>query len=374
MVSTWAELENAVNNAQGEVSLALANNIVNTELHQRLRVPSGTNANVTIDLCGHTIDVNRADQGSADQGYFMWVDHGAAATVKDSRGGVITGGNATGTTGGIHVSPDATLNLYNVRLNNNKSSQYGGAIFNCGALTVESSVIANNTADARGGAMYIEKDSTSVSITGTRITGNKAGSRGGAIYQYANYNKITSVFTDCFINGNTQSNNSEVDSGGAIFLESGNITMNGGSVCGNSGNDAGAAMIFGGTTFKATGTRFNSNESRNYGSGAFSNAGTLELTDCQVNNNTSHGEGAAFFNRGTATVANSELNGNTSGVTGGAIYISTGSVKLTDSTEHFLRGALFLNYTPNNDSLAPVIDYLQADVDRIVETLKWRQP
>ena len=51
---------------------------------------------------------------------------------------------------------------------------------------------------------------------------------------------------------------------------------------------------------------------------------------------------------------------------------STYQFWLTDSTEHFLRGALFLNHTPNNDSLAPVIDYLQADVDRIVETLKWR--
>lgn len=45
---------------------------------------------------------------------------------------------------------------------------------------------------------------------------------------------------------------------------------------------------------------------------------------------------------------------------------------LTDSTRHFLRGALFLNYTPNNDSLAPVIEYLQADIDQLVETLQWR--
>lgn len=45
---------------------------------------------------------------------------------------------------------------------------------------------------------------------------------------------------------------------------------------------------------------------------------------------------------------------------------------LTDSTRHFLRGALFLNVTPNNDSLAPVIDYMQADVEHLVETLRWR--
>lgn len=58
---------------------------------------------------------------------------------------------------------------------------------------------------------------------------------------------------------------------------------------------------------------------------------------------------------------------------GGKNAGSTYQFWLTDSTEHFLRGALFLNYTPNNDSLAPVIEYLQQDVDRIVETLRWRQ-
>ena len=51
---------------------------------------------------------------------------------------------------------------------------------------------------------------------------------------------------------------------------------------------------------------------------------------------------------------------------------STYQFWLTDSCQHFLRGALFLNYTPNNDSLAPVIEYLQADVDHIVESLQWR--
>ena len=45
---------------------------------------------------------------------------------------------------------------------------------------------------------------------------------------------------------------------------------------------------------------------------------------------------------------------------------------LTDSNSHYLRGALYLNHTPNNDSLAPVIDYMQADIEHLVETLRWR--
>lgn len=45
---------------------------------------------------------------------------------------------------------------------------------------------------------------------------------------------------------------------------------------------------------------------------------------------------------------------------------------LTDSTDHFLRGALYFNVAPNNDSLAPVIDFLRDDVLKFIETLEWK--
>ena len=44
----------------------------------------------------------------------------------------------------------------------------------------------------------------------------------------------------------------------------------------------------------------------------------------------------------------------------------------TDSLHHFLRGSLYIDCVPNNDSLAPVLEYLQADIDHIIETLRWR--
>lgn len=45
----------------------------------------------------------------------------------------------------------------------------------------------------------------------------------------------------------------------------------------------------------------------------------------------------------------------------------------TDSLHHFLRGSLYINCVPNNDSLAPILEYLQADIDHIIETLRWRE-
>ena len=45
----------------------------------------------------------------------------------------------------------------------------------------------------------------------------------------------------------------------------------------------------------------------------------------------------------------------------------------TDSIRHFLRGSLYIDCVPNNDSLAPVLEYLQADLDHLLETLKWKE-
>lgn len=44
---------------------------------------------------------------------------------------------------------------------------------------------------------------------------------------------------------------------------------------------------------------------------------------------------------------------------------------LTDSNFHFLRGALYYDFYPNNDSLSPITDFLILDIQHIAQTLKW---
>ena len=46
---------------------------------------------------------------------------------------------------------------------------------------------------------------------------------------------------------------------------------------------------------------------------------------------------------------------------------------LTDSTNHFLRGALYFNFSPNNDSLSPVINFIKEDMVRMIETFEWAE-
>ncbi|MEI9919176.1 MAG: gliding motility lipoprotein GldD [Bacteroidota bacterium] len=46
---------------------------------------------------------------------------------------------------------------------------------------------------------------------------------------------------------------------------------------------------------------------------------------------------------------------------------------MTDSTNNFLRGALYFNTKVQNDSLKPAIDFMKKEMMRIVNTLEWKK-
>lgn len=45
---------------------------------------------------------------------------------------------------------------------------------------------------------------------------------------------------------------------------------------------------------------------------------------------------------------------------------------LSDTLHHFLRGALYFDATPNEDSLAPVNAFLKEDMKHLINTLRWK--
>ena len=45
---------------------------------------------------------------------------------------------------------------------------------------------------------------------------------------------------------------------------------------------------------------------------------------------------------------------------------------LTDSTDNFVRGALYFNFLPNNDSMQPVIHFIREDIDHLIGTFEWK--
>ncbi|MBS1681465.1 MAG: gliding motility lipoprotein GldD [Bacteroidetes bacterium] len=45
---------------------------------------------------------------------------------------------------------------------------------------------------------------------------------------------------------------------------------------------------------------------------------------------------------------------------------------MTDSTQNFLRGALYFNTRVQNDSLAPAIDFMKKETMHLINTLQWK--
>lgn len=63
----------------------------------------------------------------------------------------------------------------------------------------------------------------------------------------------------------------------------------------------------------------------------------------------------------------------------GSLYILKGNCVspiqfvLTDSITQLFRGALYYNFQPVEDSIAPVTEYLLKDIVRIIETFQWKK-
>lgn len=45
---------------------------------------------------------------------------------------------------------------------------------------------------------------------------------------------------------------------------------------------------------------------------------------------------------------------------------------LSDTSKHFVRAALYFNSRPNPDSIAPILDYVLADMDTLIKSFQWQ--
>lgn len=45
---------------------------------------------------------------------------------------------------------------------------------------------------------------------------------------------------------------------------------------------------------------------------------------------------------------------------------------VTDSTRHYLRGALYFNEEPRLDSIQPVLDFVKKDIDTLIHSMRWK--
>ncbi len=225
-VTTWAELQNAVNNAADGDVIILGDNITAAGSDSYINIPSGKN--VTIDLNGKTLDRNRE---SADKnGHVIKVS--GKLTITDSvGGGVIKGGYATDG-GGIYVDgKNAVLTFNGGSISENKASNNGGGIYNyLGKVYINAGTISKNTAGRSGGGLHFwgiserqempflyTESAGEVEITSAEFYENEAAQDGGAMCLYGSTTTIHDV---------TVSNNKAVRNGGGIaFIRETHLNM-----------------------------------------------------------------------------------------------------------------------------------------------------
>lgn len=192
---------------------------------------SNTKGTTTINITGGVITGGKTNN-----------THGGAIHVNNGYLNLY-GGNVAGNSaqkgGAIYATSGANVNIVGGKITNNYAyglngvntdGDGGGAIYTVGSTIFISnkSLIKNNVAEMRGGALAIQGNST-VNVTGGEISANKS-LRGGAgcIWLLNNSNNRLNIS-----NGYLKDNYAEA-SGGCIAMDGGTVNMSGGEISGNS--------------------------------------------------------------------------------------------------------------------------------------------
>ena len=126
---------------------------------------------------------------------------------------------AKGTTYAFLYIDSGAVNVINSTLSDN-TARLGGIWLNKGTLNVNNATFENNVVTVgNGGAIHIESDSSTATIKDSKFIGNKANKDGGAIYNKGALNIETSIFdANAASNGNTGYHGDDIYNSGILTL------------------------------------------------------------------------------------------------------------------------------------------------------------
>ncbi len=220
-----------------------------------------------------------------------------ATTILD--GFTITGGNASGSTGGgMYNNPSGSLTINNCRFENNLASNLGGGMYNRSASnpTITDTQFINNSAATKdGGGIY--NHNSNPTFSNCLFSGNSAQRNGGAMCNVSNSNPD---IVDCRFSVNFAD-----DNGGAIY------------------NSASTPDV-GNCTFTANLTNGN-------GGGIYNHSSDPCFSNCLFVGNSAENEGGGIYNYyADPQLINSTFNGNSAGA-GGGMYNNDSNPELINS-------------------------------------------
>uniref|UniRef100_UPI00388F1083 Ig-like domain repeat protein n=1 Tax=Methanobrevibacter sp. TaxID=66852 RepID=UPI00388F1083 len=241
--------------------------------------------------------------------------------------------NNTAARGGALYSRSNVATLQNSRFTNNTASIYGGALYvneEVNSLSVSNNDFIDNNAN-EGGAVY--SNSKSVTTTNSNFYNNSANS-GGAIY--INKGEFT-------ISGSTLENNTATIEGGAVDVRSSDGVEIKGSLLKNNSAPLGGAVYWYGNNGKIIESHFVSNNATNGSSVNWrGSSGSIEkstFNDSNIN------FGSVFWHGPDGSISESTF------LTPKAVYIcSYGDVHFKDNTELSPESGDYIIYVANKAS------------------------
>ena len=293
-VSTFAELQAAVNNATGQTNIITSNDIT---LTGAIIVTNGKN--ITIKSSGN----NLFTLAIAGNYRHLIVNTGANLTLENIilDGGYYGIGNYRG---GINNNGNLTLN--NGAVIRRCYAEFGGGINNEGIATIKGSALSYNVAFYDGGGII---NYGSLDIIDSEISANEAVRFGGGIY---NLFGITTV-----IDNKIFDNRSREDSGGGIYNDIGFLEVIDSEIIGNSGVNFGGG-IYNSDTATVIGSEIIGNNANN-GGGIF-NSDIIEVINSEISSNSAYSFGGGIYNNNSITVIGGKVSNNKSSRSSGGIY------------------------------------------------------
>lgn len=295
-------------------------------------VAPSSGAKSTLNLQGGTIQNCQPSDGNGGA-----IDIQPNGTVNMS-GGTIT--ECRGTNGAAVYVTGGTFNMTGGEIKNNKVNAYKSWTPPAGAEDIPTS---SNTTSSRGGGIYVEAGTCTVS--GGTISGNVAHSGGGVF--------VTSgakfTFTGGTITGNyaVSKLGASNGNGGGIYIEGGNsnCTINGGTISNNRATRYGGGININGSTMTIPNCTISGNIASSGGGISMETAGsTLNLQGCTLDRNIAKvsgsdpngangGGGGIFVVNGTINMSSTnKIQKNRSRVLGGGIYVKAGNIKATGTS------------------------------------------
>jgi hypothetical protein len=242
----------------------------------------------------------------------------AALTI---RGMTLTGSGPRLSGGAVALPANATLTLEDVDFTRNESL-YGPAVY-AWIADLTNVRFLDNTADAAGGAIFIEKTLTARGATFLRNTSSRA----GAIQLM---DGATATITDSHF----ESNSASLGNGGAIGSSGGALTISNTTFVGNSASDGGGAIVVvpsaQGAQVAITGGAFADNDAGEFG-GALDVTGDLTTDRTSFAANRALSGAGIMVRKGDVRITDSRFESNVSEQSAGAIYSLEGLLDIEGS-------------------------------------------